>query len=131
MVSGGCDPCSLRAVLRSLPCPGLYPWWILAVPEVRRAVGEGIPWEGSPRPPVTLPSHDSGLVLGMLGLAPEPRAPQPGHLLFPPSKDESGFAAPSLVSQGVGLVAVGYDIAPKGRCWPGGAVGAPASPVPS
>ncbi|XP_061335841.1 kynurenine formamidase isoform X3 [Pezoporus flaviventris] len=30
------------------------------------------------------------------------------------SKDESGFAAPSLVSQGVGLVAVGYDIAPKG-----------------
>ncbi|KAM9538009.1 kynurenine formamidase isoform 2-T2 [Guaruba guarouba] len=31
------------------------------------------------------------------------------------SKDESGFAAPSLVSQGVGLVAVGYDIAPKGH----------------
>ncbi|KFQ43238.1 Kynurenine formamidase, partial [Nestor notabilis] len=31
------------------------------------------------------------------------------------SKDESGFAAPPLVSQGVGLVAVGYDIAPKGH----------------
>ncbi|XP_064006874.1 kynurenine formamidase [Pogoniulus pusillus] len=31
------------------------------------------------------------------------------------SKEESGFAAPPLVSQGVGVVAVGYDIAPKGH----------------
>ncbi|XP_054077977.1 kynurenine formamidase isoform X1 [Rissa tridactyla] len=31
------------------------------------------------------------------------------------SKDESGFAAPPLVSQGVAVVAVGYDIAPKGH----------------
>ncbi|NWH39854.1 KFA formamidase, partial [Chloropsis hardwickii] len=29
------------------------------------------------------------------------------------SKDDSGFAAPPLVSRGVALVAVGYDIAPK------------------
>ncbi|NXP09468.1 KFA formamidase, partial [Thinocorus orbignyianus] len=40
------------------------------------------------------------------------------------SKDESGFAAPPLVSQGVALVAVGYDIAPEGRC-------CPAEPVPA
>ncbi|NXG78006.1 KFA formamidase, partial [Baryphthengus martii] len=31
------------------------------------------------------------------------------------SKEESGFAAPPLVSQGVMMVAVGYDIAPKGH----------------
>ncbi|XP_005056385.1 PREDICTED: kynurenine formamidase [Ficedula albicollis] len=31
------------------------------------------------------------------------------------SKDDSGFAAPPLVSQGVAVVAVGYDIAPKGH----------------
>ncbi|NXK12662.1 KFA formamidase, partial [Herpetotheres cachinnans] len=31
------------------------------------------------------------------------------------SKEESGFAAPPLVSQGVAVVAVGYDIAPKGH----------------
>ncbi|KAM6297471.1 kynurenine formamidase [Aegotheles albertisi] len=31
------------------------------------------------------------------------------------SKDESGFAAPPLVSQGVAVVAVGYDTAPQGR----------------
>ncbi|XP_074463376.1 kynurenine formamidase isoform X5 [Larus michahellis] len=31
------------------------------------------------------------------------------------SKDESGFAAPPLVSQGVAVVALGYDIAPKGH----------------
>ncbi|NWU66643.1 KFA formamidase, partial [Pterocles burchelli] len=31
------------------------------------------------------------------------------------SKDESGFAAPPLVSRGVALVAVGYDTAPKGH----------------
>uniref|UniRef100_A0A8C0BWZ3 Kynurenine formamidase n=1 Tax=Buteo japonicus TaxID=224669 RepID=A0A8C0BWZ3_9AVES len=31
------------------------------------------------------------------------------------SKDESGFAAPPLVSQGVAVVAVGYDTAPKGH----------------
>ncbi|NXE69978.1 KFA formamidase, partial [Calcarius ornatus] len=31
------------------------------------------------------------------------------------SKDDSGFAAPPLVSRGVAVVAVGYDIAPKGR----------------
>ncbi|NXY24999.1 KFA formamidase, partial [Atrichornis clamosus] len=31
------------------------------------------------------------------------------------SKDDSGFAAPPLVSQGVAVVAVGYDTAPKGR----------------
>ncbi|XP_076209882.1 kynurenine formamidase isoform X6 [Aptenodytes patagonicus] len=30
------------------------------------------------------------------------------------SKDESGFAAPPLVSRGVAVVAVGYDTAPKG-----------------
>ncbi|XP_075297275.1 kynurenine formamidase isoform X4 [Opisthocomus hoazin] len=30
------------------------------------------------------------------------------------SKDESGFAAPPLVSRGVGVVAVGYDTAPHG-----------------
>ncbi|NXH86656.1 KFA formamidase, partial [Edolisoma coerulescens] len=34
------------------------------------------------------------------------------------SKDDSGFAAPPLVSQGVAVVAVGYEIAPKGRCRP-------------
>ncbi|NXY07972.1 KFA formamidase, partial [Pteruthius melanotis] len=34
------------------------------------------------------------------------------------SKDDSGFAAPPLVSQGVAVVAVGYDTAPKGRCCP-------------
>uniref|UniRef100_A0A8C3USJ5 Kynurenine formamidase n=1 Tax=Catharus ustulatus TaxID=91951 RepID=A0A8C3USJ5_CATUS len=31
------------------------------------------------------------------------------------SKDDSGFAAPPLVSQGVAVVAVGYDIAPEGH----------------
>ncbi|XP_064323280.1 kynurenine formamidase isoform X3 [Phalacrocorax carbo] len=31
------------------------------------------------------------------------------------NKDESGFAAPPLVSQGVVVVAVGYDTAPKGH----------------
>ncbi|NXI41628.1 KFA formamidase, partial [Galbula dea] len=31
------------------------------------------------------------------------------------SKEESGFAAPPLVSQGVAVVAVGYDTAPKGH----------------
>ncbi|NXW09630.1 KFA formamidase, partial [Fregetta grallaria] len=31
------------------------------------------------------------------------------------SKDESGFAAPPLVSRGVAVVAVGYDTAPKGH----------------
>ncbi|NXG60383.1 KFA formamidase, partial [Hemiprocne comata] len=31
------------------------------------------------------------------------------------SKDESGFAAPPLVSRGVAVVAVGYDIAPEGH----------------
>ncbi|XP_055553306.1 kynurenine formamidase isoform X2 [Falco biarmicus] len=31
------------------------------------------------------------------------------------SKEESGFMVPPLVSQGVAVVAVGYDIAPKGR----------------
>ncbi|NXL59522.1 KFA formamidase, partial [Chordeiles acutipennis] len=36
------------------------------------------------------------------------------------SKDESGFAAPPLVSRGAALVAVGYDTAPKGRCCPRG-----------
>ncbi|NXX35227.1 KFA formamidase, partial [Nicator chloris] len=40
------------------------------------------------------------------------------------SKDDSGFAAPPLVSQGVAVVAVGYDIAPKGRCCPAEAAAA-------
>ncbi|POI24248.1 hypothetical protein CIB84_012004 [Bambusicola thoracicus] len=31
------------------------------------------------------------------------------------SKDASGFAAPALLSQGVAVVAMGYDIAPKGH----------------
>ncbi|NXK48426.1 KFA formamidase, partial [Chauna torquata] len=31
------------------------------------------------------------------------------------SKDASGFAAPTLVSRGIAVVAVGYDIAPKGH----------------
>uniref|UniRef100_A0A8C2UGH4 Kynurenine formamidase n=1 Tax=Coturnix japonica TaxID=93934 RepID=A0A8C2UGH4_COTJA len=31
------------------------------------------------------------------------------------SKDESGFAAPVLLSQGIAVVAMGYDIAPKGH----------------
>uniref|UniRef100_A0A8B9P1A2 Kynurenine formamidase n=1 Tax=Apteryx owenii TaxID=8824 RepID=A0A8B9P1A2_APTOW len=31
------------------------------------------------------------------------------------SKDVSGFAAPALVSQGIAVVAVGYNIAPKGH----------------
>ncbi|XP_039246193.1 kynurenine formamidase isoform X2 [Pipra filicauda] len=46
-----------------------------------------------------------------------PTAPGPHSLsasLFP-SKDESGFAAPPLVSQGVAVVAVGYDTAPRGH----------------
>ncbi|XP_074411252.1 kynurenine formamidase isoform X2 [Zonotrichia albicollis] len=41
-----------------------------------------------------------------------------GHLLSHGafrSKDDSGFAAPPLVSQGVAVVAVDYDIAPKGH----------------
>ncbi|NXE96760.1 KFA formamidase, partial [Menura novaehollandiae] len=40
------------------------------------------------------------------------------------SKDDSGFAAPPLVSQGVAVVAVGYDTAPKGRCCPAKAAAA-------
>ncbi|NXF34739.1 KFA formamidase, partial [Nyctibius bracteatus] len=47
------------------------------------------------------------------------------------SKDESGFAAPPLVSQGVAVVAVGYDTAPKGRCCPAEAAAACAGPAPS
>ncbi|XP_042689378.1 kynurenine formamidase isoform X1 [Centrocercus urophasianus] len=31
------------------------------------------------------------------------------------SKDASGFAAPALLSQGIAVVAMGYDIAPKGH----------------
>ncbi|XP_075025370.1 kynurenine formamidase isoform X6 [Calonectris borealis] len=56
------------------------------------------------------------------------RAGEAGHL-FPHgpfwNKDESGFTAPPLVSQGVAVVAVGYDTAPKGAAQPrlpGGAV---------
>ncbi|NWV39873.1 KFA formamidase, partial [Grantiella picta] len=40
------------------------------------------------------------------------------------SKDDSGFAAPPLVSRGVAVVAVGYDIAPKGGCCPAEAAAA-------
>ncbi|NWT72854.1 KFA formamidase, partial [Prunella himalayana] len=40
------------------------------------------------------------------------------------SKDDSGFAAPPLVSRGVAVVAVGYDIAPRGRCCPAEAAAA-------
>ncbi|NXR16680.1 KFA formamidase, partial [Cinclus mexicanus] len=40
------------------------------------------------------------------------------------SKDDSGFAALPLVSQGVAVVAVGYDIAPKGRRCPAEAAAA-------
>ncbi|XP_074703646.1 kynurenine formamidase isoform X1 [Strix aluco] len=43
------------------------------------------------------------------------RRPRPAAWLFPPSKDQSGFAAPPLVSRGVAVVVVGYDTAPKGR----------------
>ncbi|NXQ31899.1 KFA formamidase, partial [Alaudala cheleensis] len=43
------------------------------------------------------------------------------------SKDDSGFAAPPLVSQGVAVVAVGYDIAPKGGCCPAKAAAACAA----
>ncbi|XP_059720179.1 kynurenine formamidase isoform X2 [Haemorhous mexicanus] len=46
------------------------------------------------------------------------------------SKDDSGFAAPPLVSQGVAVVAVGYDIAPKGRCCPAEAAAACAAQRP-
>ncbi|NWY68228.1 KFA formamidase, partial [Erithacus rubecula] len=46
------------------------------------------------------------------------------------SKDDSGFAAPPLVSQGVAVVAVGYDIAPKGRCCPAEAAAACTAPRP-
>lgn len=49
----------------------------------------------------------------------------------PPSKDASGFAAPPLVSRGVAVVAVGYDIAPKGRRCPAAALTPLAGPVPS
>ncbi|NXD93465.1 KFA formamidase, partial [Chaetorhynchus papuensis] len=46
------------------------------------------------------------------------------------SKDDSGFAAPPLVSQGVAVVAVGYDIAPKGRCCPAEAAAACTAQCP-
>ncbi|NXD41784.1 KFA formamidase, partial [Copsychus sechellarum] len=46
------------------------------------------------------------------------------------SKDDSGFAAPPLVSRGVAVVAVGYDIAPKGRCCPAEAAAACTAPCP-
>lgn len=49
----------------------------------------------------------------------------------PLSKDESGFAAPPLVSQGVAVVAVGYDIAPKGRCCPVEVAAASTGSAPS
>ncbi|XP_061866740.1 kynurenine formamidase isoform X8 [Colius striatus] len=39
---------------------------------------------------------------------------QPTSFCFPPSKDESGFAALPLVSRGVAVAAVGYDTAPTG-----------------
>ncbi|XP_061866737.1 kynurenine formamidase isoform X6 [Colius striatus] len=40
---------------------------------------------------------------------------QPTSFCFPPSKDESGFAALPLVSRGVAVAAVGYDTAPTGH----------------
>ncbi|NXY92633.1 KFA formamidase, partial [Alcedo cyanopectus] len=46
------------------------------------------------------------------------------------SKEESGFAAPPLVSRGVMVVAVGYDTAPKGRCCPAEAAAAHAARQP-
>ncbi|XP_053939683.1 kynurenine formamidase isoform X2 [Cuculus canorus] len=47
------------------------------------------------------------------------------------SKEESGFAAPPLVSQGVMVAAVGYDTAPKGRCCSAEALAAGAGPAPT
>lgn len=44
-----------------------------------------------------------------------------GHsfwVLWSHSKEESGFMAVPLVDKGVVVVAVGYDIAPKGRAFP-------------
>lgn len=109
---------------RSLPGPALHPRRILAVPEVSGAVGGGIPWEGTPpahssRPPYHDPRPCSGCS-GCSQAAPAEPSPQPGCSCLH-SKEESGFAAPSLVSQGVALVAVGYDTAPRGRCCPAGA----------
>ncbi|NWR67793.1 KFA formamidase, partial [Bucorvus abyssinicus] len=46
------------------------------------------------------------------------------------SKEESGFAAPPLVSRGVAVVAVGYDTAPTGGCCPAEAAAAGAAPAP-
>lgn len=137
--AGAVPPCSLRAVLRSLPGPGLHPWRILAVPEVRWAAAEGIPREGSPLARTyRLPSH--GTWTTCPGCSGSDRPPgQPWETLLPTarlasispsSKDESGFAAPPLVSQGVAVVAVGYDTAPKGRCCPAEVEAACAGPAP-
>ncbi|XP_040542563.1 kynurenine formamidase isoform X8 [Gallus gallus] len=47
------------------------------------------------------------------------------------SKDASGFAAPALLSQGVAVVALGYDIAPKGRQGPTGVMTSFGGSVPT
>lgn len=92
---------------------------------MRGSLGKGPPPSRSHR----LPSHDPRTCSGCSGSAPGPRGL--ASFCFPPSKDESGFAAPPLVSQGVAVVAVGYDIAPKGRCCPAEAAAARAGPAPS
>ncbi|XP_040505808.1 kynurenine formamidase isoform X2 [Gallus gallus] len=47
------------------------------------------------------------------------------------SKDASGFSAPALLSQGVAVVALGYDIAPKGRQGPTGVMTSFGGSVPT
>ncbi|XP_010566426.1 PREDICTED: LOW QUALITY PROTEIN: kynurenine formamidase [Haliaeetus leucocephalus] len=90
---------------------------------MRWAAAEGIPREGSPPArSYRLPSHGTWTCPGCSAsdrppgqpwetLAPTARLAS----ISPPSKDESGFAVPPLVSQGVAVVAVGYDTAPKGH----------------
>ncbi|OWK54411.1 Kynurenine formamidase [Lonchura striata] len=64
---------------------------------------------------IYLPTAPSERGLTSPQLALQPLAPAACQHPSPPSKDNSGFAAPPLVSQGVAVVAVGYDIAPKGH----------------
>ena len=118
---GGRAPHPPPAVPRSLPGPGLHPRRVLAVPEVRGLRLRGPPARETPgRLYRSLPRHAAG-----------PRRPRPAAWLFPPSKDQSGFAAPPLVSRGVAVVVVGYDTAPKGRCCPAEPAAACAGPAPS
>lgn len=103
--------------------------------EVRWAVGDGFLGKGFSHQLLLTPSPDTGTCSVYTGSDQSPVGPAaPGsHSLsasLSTSKDDSGFAAPPLVSQGVAVVAVGYDIAPKGRCCPAEAAAACAAQCP-